>query len=131
MMSEPSVDLTVLDRVTGELLDVQTATTESLAAYIDNLGELRSQLSEHEEIVQRELRDRMDHEAATKLRVGDWQLEVPGANAGTQAYSPSVLEEVLQALIMAGTISEAAVAKALKQTVTVTFTVPFAIELQD
>jgi hypothetical protein len=124
-MSESSTELTVLDRPMGEIVNVRTASTKRLAEWVDALGELRRQIAEEEDAVQQELVRRMDHEAATTLLEGDFELKVPGANAGTTVYVAETLEEVLQTLIMAGTISETAAAGALGRGLEMEVEVPF------
>jgi hypothetical protein len=122
---ESSAELTVVDHVHAEIVDVRAASTQRLAEYIHDLFELRSHLADEEDVVQQELVRRMDHEAATTLLEGDFELKVPGANAGTTRYDPEALEEVLQELMAAGRISEHAAAAALARTLVIEVAVPF------
>jgi hypothetical protein len=124
-MPEPSTELTVLDRVTGELVNVRTETTERLAAYIDDLGELRAQLAEGESVVNDELLHRLDMGASWTERVGDFELKAPSPTAGTETYDAGALEAVLAGLIVRERISEDAGSAACRRQLTLCLEVPW------
>jgi hypothetical protein len=123
-MPESSTELTVLDRVTGELVDVRGETMERLARYITDLFELRSQLSEQEEVVQRELLNRLDKGASWTVRVGDFELKAASPTAATEAYDPMGLDAALDHLVLSDEISEAAADGALMRGVVIEVVVP-------
>lgn len=129
-MPEPSTELTIVNPTTGERLDLN-ADPELFARALDELRAIRQQLADFEDAVQAVLLRHMNREAATTLRLGDYELKVPGADAGTKVYDPNVLEEVLGALIEADAISETAAKGALKRRVTLTLSVPFALDLAE
>jgi hypothetical protein len=125
MSPESSTELTVLDRATGELVDVRGETTERLASYIDDLGELRAQLAEGEAVVNDELLQRLDRDAAWTQRIGDFELKAPSPTAGTESYDAEVLEGELRILIANETISEEAAGAACRRQLTLCLEVPW------
>jgi hypothetical protein len=124
-MSESSTELTVLDRPVGEIVDVRTASTLRLAEWVDALTELRRMIAEEEDAVQRELVARLDHEAATTLREGDFELKVPGANAGTVTYDSMALDAALDQLVIGDEISETAALGAFAKGLVIEVSVPW------
>jgi hypothetical protein len=126
-----SSELTVVDRTTGELLDLRAASVERLARYMTDLQDLWRELSQLEEAVSDELVRRCDQGALWTLRVNDpetgHQYEVktqsPAAGAGT--YRPDELQHQLNGLVADGTLNTGGAEGALKRTVTVEFAVPW------
>lgn len=129
-MSTTTTDLTIIDRLHGEILDVRDATTERLAQAVTNMQELRAQLADEEKLVSDELIARLDREARWTLSVGDpregrvWVIKAPSPEAGTTVYPPDLLEHELRQLVERGTITADAAAMALKRTVTIELDVP-------
>jgi hypothetical protein len=129
-----STELTVFDRTTGELVDIRTAPTERLAGIVVSLQDQRVELAEVEGFISDELVARLDREAQWTLRVGDptgdrqFEIKAPSPTAGTESYRPDVLEEVLQTLIMAGTVSENAASGACRRQLTLCLEVPWAAD---
>lgn len=128
-----STALTVLDRSTGEVIDVGASTDAELAVFIDNLSELRAELAEAEAIVSGELLARLDRSASwtRRVRVGDREFEIkaPSPDAGTEAYDASLLERELRKLVERRTIDEDGAVQALDRTLTLTVRVPLGVEL--
>ena len=119
--------LEVLDRASGELLDVRSASDERLAAFVVDAGRLRDDLAEAERVVEGELLRRLDRAACWTRRLGDprtgVQLEVkaPSPQAGATEWDELALERELDGLVAAGEIDREAAAAALERKVTVTF----------
>ena len=116
-MSEPTTELVIPDEH-GELIPVKTALTERIAAFVDDIAERRREIAEWEAVANDELLDRMDFEAATTLRVGEFELKAPSPTAGTTAYDPVALDEQLGSLVGCERISAAAASAALKRGLT-------------
>jgi hypothetical protein len=110
-MTTTSQELQVLDRRTGELLDVREAETEQLAAFDVNAQELRAEIADAQAIVSDELVRRLDRDLLWTQRFGDpksgAQFEVKTASpaAGTDVYNPVILWAELVKLIARNTIS--------------------------
>lgn len=125
---------TVVDRRTGEVLDVRESSDEDLAVFIDNLDELRAELAEAQAIVDGELLSRLDRSASwtRRVRVGDVEYEIsaPSPDAGTEAYDEHDLEGELRKLVERGTIDESAAALALERTLSLQLRVPLDADLQ-
>jgi hypothetical protein len=130
-----TTDLTVIDRHTGEIIDVEKADTERLAAFDAGVADLISELQEARGIVSSELVRRLDRSANWTLRVGDpkgdvqYEITAPSPRAGTTTYPPLDLERELRQLVERKVIDEAAAAGALERTVTLTLDVPLAADL--
>src|SRR5512135_963542 len=97
-------DIVVLDRITGEALDLKSAPTESLAAFITNLQDFTAALREEADVVSAELVARMDRNATWTLHVGDpqtamWEVTAPSPEAGTTVYPVDALERELAPLV--------------------------------
>jgi hypothetical protein len=127
---------TVLDRVTGELLAVRDANTETLAAFMVHQQQLRGELADAEAIVNNALLERLDRGAVWTVRVGDpttlqYELSAPSPTAGTDSYPPDALETELRALVERGTITPHAAGKALKRQVTLVLDVPLNLPLKE
>lgn len=123
--------LEVVDRVSGEVIDVRRAPMPQLATFFVNLAELRDQLSDAERVVQAEALARLD-------RAGKWtdhvtthdgrhlvDLKAPSPAAGTVTFDPDDLETALQMLVDEIVIDTGAAERALERTVTVTFRIPW------
>lgn len=126
-----TASLTVVDRVTGEALDVRESSDVELALFCDNLSELRAELAEAEAIVNGELLARLDRSATwtrqVKARDGLWfEFSAPSPTAGTEAYDPSLLEGELRTLCDRNTIDETGAAAALERKVVIQVRVPLA-----
>jgi hypothetical protein len=129
MSAETSQELIVVDRTTGEVIDIAKADTARLAAFCTNLGELRKELAEAEGIVSDELIDRMDHECLYTLHVEDgesqWEIKGSSPTAGTTVYLQDVLETELQALVKGNLITPEAAGRALHRHISLQLGVPW------
>lgn len=85
----------VLDRASGELLDVREAPTERLAQFLEDSTELASQLAEARGVAEREVLRRMDAEASWTAVAGEFQLQAPSPEAGMTYYDPDALHDAL------------------------------------
>lgn len=127
----------VLDRTTGEVIDLAHASDEQLAQFCTNAQDLRDELADAEALVHSELVARLDRNAAWTLRVGDptgeqqWEITAPSPSAGTESYPPADLERELRALVARGTITSDAARTALKRTVTLVVTPEWDADLDE
>lgn len=127
----------VVDRTTGEVLDLADASDEQLARFCTNAQDLREELADAEAQVHRELVARLDRNASWTLRVGDptgeaqWEITAPSPSAGTESYPPVDLERELRALVERGTITSDAARTALKRTVTLVVAPEWDADLDD
>lgn len=125
----PGTAIEVVDRVSGEIIDVRTADTAILATFCHNLDQLRADLAEAEAIVHQEIVSRLDKSGEWTRRVsiegvdGVVKITAPSPTAGTTHVLTDVLEQELDQLVEADVIDRAAAAKALERVVTVTFKV--------
>jgi len=110
----PAAGGQVLDRASGELIDVRESSTDRLARFLDEATELVSLMSEARAQVDRELLRRMDAEATWTARVGDFELRAPSPEAGMTYYDPEALEDALDGLVERGLVCEQAAAAALQ-----------------
>lgn len=129
-------ELTIIDYVSGELIDPKTATSEALAQYVTNVQAIREDLAAAEKVVSDELVARMDRDAKWTLHVGDpkvqvWEITAPSPTAGTEVYPPDMLETELRQLVERGTITVDAADAALKRIVTVKLGVPLSASLSE
>lgn len=115
----------------GEILDLRAASTERLAQCIDEMNELRARLRDVEEIVARELLNRMDRQALWTVRVGDYEIKAASPNVGCEVYPERELEEALVELVDAQVISPEAASMALKRTVEASFLVPWDADVRE
>lgn len=126
----------VVDRKTGEVLVLEDAPDEQLAAFCTNLQDLRAELGEAEALVHQELVARLDRNASWTLRVGDpessaqWEITAPSPTAGTESYPEVELEVELAGLVDEGTISPDAADAALERVVVVKVTPGWGVDLQ-
>ena len=127
--------LQVRDRKTGEMLEVATAPTETLAAFILNAKEVHEEIRDAEAIVNEELIARMDRDASWTARVNDgrteYELSTTSPDAGTTAYVPEDLERELRPLVERGTVSADAAGAALKRQVVMTLDIPLNLPLAE
>ena len=98
----------VLDRSSGELIDLREASTDRLARFLDEAAELVSLVNEAKAQVDREVLRRMDAEASWTARLGAFELQAPSPEAGMTYYDEQALEEVLDGLVERGLVSEPA-----------------------
>jgi hypothetical protein len=128
-MTEPSQELVVLDRHTGELIDPKQAETARLAAFVTDLGTIRQELSAAEGIVSDELVARMDREAMYTLHVEDgeqrWEIKSQSPAAGATVYPEDMLQTELDALVDANVITDGAAARALHRRIVLELGVPW------
>lgn len=129
--------LEVIDRSTGEVIDVRAAATEDLARFMVNFAAFQADLADGAAIVEEEIRRRLDRGGKWTIREGDpaagvqYEITAPSPTAGTEGYDPAILEQVLQDLVEDDVISPDAAEAALRRTVAVTFHIPWADEPED
>jgi hypothetical protein len=104
----------VLDRSSGELIDLREASTDRLARFLDETAELLSLVKEARAQVDREVLRRMDEEATWTARVGSFELRAPSPEAGMTYHDADALEEALDDLVERGLVSEQAATAALE-----------------
>lgn len=126
-----SAELTVLDRTTGEVIDLATAPTATLAEFCSNLANLRSELSDAERAVHDALLDRMDLAASWTMREGCYEIKAPSPAAGSESYDPAILERELRKLIEEGVIGEEAADRACVRRVTLSLQIPWDVDLAE
>ena len=103
----------VADPATGEVIDLATATTDALAAYLANVRDLEHTLREQKKAAQGEVLRRMDSEATWTVRVGDWKLT--GASPAPKVvYDAEGLQADLQQLAADDLVAPAAVDRAVE-----------------
>lgn len=131
-----TTDLTVVDRDTGELIDLRTALTKNLAALSVRCAELRQDLADTEAAISDELVRRLDRDASWTYRPpamsGDaiqYEITAPTPTAGTKGYDPTLMEAELRALLERDTLSETAAAEVLRRHVEIVARVPFGSDL--
>jgi hypothetical protein len=115
----PAMGDQVLDRASGELLDVHEAPTERLAQFLEDAAELASQLGEAKSAVEREVLRRMDAEASWTAVAGEFELQAPSPEAGMTYYEADALHTTLVDLGRRGLIGRQAAYAALKTDITV------------
>lgn len=134
--TEPGQALAVLDRTTGEVLEVNAAETDQLVGFVVNLDELRAGLAEAEQIVLDEMLERLDRSGNWTHRVATangrhYEIKAPSPEAGTTGYDPLVLERELDDLVDAREIDRRAAEAALERTVTITYRLPWGTSYED
>lgn len=140
-MSEPTTDLAtqalqVMHPVTGELLDLATLDTESVAELAVEMQEHRAQLAGFERALSDTLVAHLDRSALWTQRVGDptgpRQLEIkaPSPEAGA-SYPADTLVPALRSLIRAGVITPEAASKACVRQLTLGLAVPWDADLSE
>jgi hypothetical protein len=131
-----STALTVLDRSTGELVDVREASTERLAVFDQTVDELIAELNDGRAVVSEELVRRLDRDASWTQRVPDprapdaaqFEITAPSPQAGSTTYPEADLEAELKGLIARGTISEDGATQALERTVELKLRIPWSAD---
>lgn len=131
-----STDLVVVNRLTGEQIDVRTADTEALGRFELAAQDVTEELRVSRDIVNQELVARLDRGLSWTLRLGDprqSQVEItaPSPTAGTTTYPELLLERELQGLAVRGIVSEEGAAQALERKLVVTFGVPLDADLDE
>lgn len=117
--AEADRDERVIDRASGELLDVRAASTERLGRFLEDSAELVGQLGEARGAVEREVLRRMDAQASWTTVAGELQLQAPSPEAGMTYYDADALYEVLVDLGRRGLIGREAAHAALSTDITV------------
>lgn len=106
---------TLLDRTSGELIDLTEATTDRLAEVLLTTRELEAELRSAKALVSREVHRRMDREAKWTARVGGYELR--GQSPERVEYDPEELGRRLRVLRRSGLVSPAACRNALERVV--------------
>lgn len=136
MAAETTTAIEVVDHSTGEVVDVTSAETERLAAFVETVDDLRRDLSEAEGVVLDELLHRLDRRGQWTLRVGDpasgvqYEVKAPSPTAGTTTYDRDVLRDGLRRLVADDVLDEEAAGAAMKRTISITAQVPVDAELE-
>lgn len=112
-LDRPDRPAVVADPITGEVLDLATAATDELAAYLANVRDLEHRLRDHKKAAQAEVLKRMDSEATWTVRVGDWKLT--GASPSPKVvYDAQGLQADLRQLAADDLVAPAAVERAVE-----------------
>ena len=91
---------TVLDRTTGELIDLAEVSTDRLGAFLASTRELESELRAAKAEVSREVHRRMDAEAKWTVRAGPYKLS--GQSPDRSEYDGEELARALRRLVRRG-----------------------------
>jgi len=98
----------------GGVLDLYSAATVDLAAFIESAATLRSIASEASGMAGEQIIHRLDLDACWTLREAGYVITAPSPQAGCVAYDAAVLAAVLAAAVEAGALSQAAMDRAVK-----------------
>lgn len=129
--------LEVVDRLTGEVVDVREAAPEELGAFCENAAQLRGELADAEAVVSAELVRRLDRRGEWTWRVGDpkadvqYEIKAPSPTAGTTTVDRDRLRDELRRLLEEDAIEPELAEAALKRTVTIVATVPTDADLEE
>lgn len=104
----------VIDPSTGEAVVVASATTDTLAMFLDNVRQVEQTFREHKRAVTREILSRMDREARWSGVVGDYAITGDGPTKPTE-YDAEALYNALTEYVDSGAISEAALDAAIER----------------
>lgn len=88
--------------------DVDIATNDDLARFVDRATDLRHIATEAQSIASDELVRRMDHDGRWTLRTPTHEVKAPSPEAGTVAYDLKKLIDALDALVGQDAISKEA-----------------------
>lgn len=99
---------------TGELLDLESAATDSLAQRIDEIRELRGALADAERAISDEVLARMDRRAQWTARVGDYELQARTPSSEVD-YDLGRLREELDGLVAQGLLEPEAATAAFRE----------------
>lgn len=136
-MSTTTTALEVIDRRTGELVDLREAPDDVLARMNDHAQELKDELALTQSMISAELVRRLDRSGEWTRRVTDvdtglrWEIKAPSPTAGTVAYRPDVLRDELRALLERDVIDVAAAENALARTISIVARAPFHADLAE
>lgn len=128
-----TAELTVCDRLTGEALDVNAATTGRLARFLANIATLRAELADVEAVVNTALVGRLDADLTWTQRVEDdgirFEVVAPSPDSGSTEHLPDVLEDELRKLVARNVITAQGAGVALQRRLTVEVEVPLDADL--
>lgn len=128
-MSTTGKELVVVNRATGEAIDLATATDEEIAQFQVALEDARQQLADVGREANGELLRRLDRALSWTRRVGRFELKAPSPTAGTTDYPEAELEAALNELYDRGVIDGTGAGAALKRQLVVVFDVPITQDL--
>lgn len=123
------MELVLVNRWTGEQLDVAGASDDELATFYAAAEDAKVELDELLSVANREIVRRLDRAASWTRRVGDptvrqFEFVAPSPTAGTEVYPEERLERELLALHRRRIIDSDGAATALKRALVMTFEVP-------
>jgi hypothetical protein len=125
MMGLPAV----VQPLTGELVDLESADLGQLAGLLLASVETHSRLGEFESAVNEAVLTKLDRSAQWTMRLDvDGQrveIKAPSPTAGTTLYPEDMLETELEGLVQQGTITPEAAAKALHRRIVLELGVPW------
>jgi hypothetical protein len=113
-----STDVGVVNPATGELLErLDAQPAEALVDALVAIRERRAALREAEDVVEVELRRRMDLRGRKLAVIGPWEVEVASGNV--REWDADALEGVLRELIDDGVVHAAEVTEVIRHETTV------------
>lgn len=101
----------------GEAVAVRDAATDQLADALDFLKQRAREARELQDVISRELVERLRHENRRSATVGDWT--VTAQSGRTREWDASELEGVLEDLVARGVISASAATGVIRREVKV------------
>lgn len=128
--------LVLMNRSTGEAIDITAATDLQLAEIVDAITALRGTLADEESAISDELLERMDAQGEYTLHVGypggrRWKVTAPSKKRGTTRVDTALLLDELRLLVKAEKIAPELARKACKRTVTIVAEVDVLTDLGD
>lgn len=111
LIDEPTV-AQIMDRRTGEIIDLAHATVEELGTWLDGLREAEQIQRSEKSAVHREIHRRMDADVTWTLRSATWKLT--GQSPTLVTYDAEKLHQALAELVEEDLIPQAALEAAVE-----------------
>lgn len=139
-MSETALETTtteVVDRKTGEIVDIATCEFDQLATLRANMDDVKAEIADATAPVDAEILRRLDKSARWTRRVrhpeidADIEITAPSPKAGDTTIDVAVLEKALADLLERDVIAAEAVDGALARTITIRARVPVGADIDE
>lgn len=139
-MSETALETTtteVVDRKTGEIVDIATCEFDQLATLRANMDDVKAEIADATAPVDAEILRRLDKSARWTRRVrhpeidADIEITAPSPKAGDSTIDVAVLEKALADLLERDVIAAEAVDGALARTITIRARVPVGADIDE